>query len=309
MSYNNLIIFLTDRCRSGCSTCNVRAIPENPGMLQRSELDAIFTDPIVSGDIGKYIIWTGGEPFENFSVLEYGISIGGKNGFRSEILSSGYWFEEAPELLERLTKKGDFSLRVSIDSEHLDFVEDNIILMLMKECIDKKIELNFTVRDIPGDGSSVEILNKVKKKFPVYTGERADDTRWIHHIPHVPVNGNDPYKTGITSISYNSGCKMVFRDLVAGWDGNLYPCCGLFSLPGYKKYSTGSFTQQNPEGWKFENASALFKMIGDKGPYGIFQKFGSPEALEEIPGFRNQCHACLHFLRKYDVLLEEFLTL
>lgn len=309
MSYNNLIIFLTDRCRSGCPTCNVRAIPENTGMLQYSDLDLIFADPLVSGMAGKFIIWTGGEPFENFPVLEYGISISGEKGFRSEILSSGYWFRDMPGLLGKLREKGNFSLRISIDSEHLDFSGGDLLLKLIGECITESIELNFTVRDIPGSGESiVEILNKVKKNFPAYAAERKGDPRWIHHIPHVPVDEIDPYTyEDILSLN-NSGCKMVFRDLVAGWDGNIYPCCGLFSLPGFEKYSTGSFTDRGLNESEYGNVRKLFSMIREKGPSGIIQEFGSNNAVGDIPEFRNQCHACLYLLRKYNEKIEFFLS-
>ncbi len=308
MSYTNLIIFLTNRCRSGCRTCNVRAIPGNSGMLQMNDIDTIFDDPHISGSNNKFVIWTGGEPFENFPVLEYGIKISGKRGFRSEILSSGYWYRDAPEMLDELFKKGDFSLRVSIDSEHFDFSGEEFLFDLLEECLEIGLELNFTVREIPGDQSFEGILNSIKKNFSSYTEERKGDPRWIHHIPHVPVDENDHYKASGFSLKINTGCKLVFRDIVAGWDGNIYPCCGLFSLPGFEKYSTGKIGKSGQTEVSNIKAEELFRIIKEKGPSGIKQKFDSDETKEVLLGFRNKCHACIHFLKKYDVQLEQFLS-
>lgn len=308
MSYNNLIIFLTDRCRSGCSTCNVRAVPGNSGMLKIEDIDSFLSDPDVSGSNKKYIIWTGGEPFENFSVLEYGIAMAGNKKFRSEILSSGYWFRDTPEMLTELVQKGNFSLRISIDSEHILFSGEDLLLDLTGECLKKNIELNFTVRDLPGDESASKILNSIKINYPDYTSVRMSDPRWIHHIPHVPIDKNDPYSLPETSSLNNTGCKLVFRDLVVGWSGDVYPCCGLFSLPGFEKYSTGNIRNGGRPELQYKKVVELFRMIGEHGPSGIFQKFDPTKTKGLMQEFGNQCHACLYFLRKYDVQLKNILS-
>lgn len=277
-------------------------------MLQGEAIDNIFDHPPVLNDTERYVIWTGGEPFENFTALEYGISIAAKKGFRSEVLSSGYWFGKAPERLGRLAGQGFFSLRISLDREHIDFTGEDLILRLTEACIGRKVDLNFTIRNIPGDNESADdLLEMIKRKFPDYSEQRRNDPRWIHRIPHVPVDDSDIYESEKGSFLSGSGCKMVFRDLVVGWDGNVYPCCGVFSLPEFENYSTGCFPGYDGAIWKHGRVMELFRLIGEKGPAVIDDKFGSDETGGGRQKYLNQCHGCLHLLKNYRVQIEKFL--
>ena len=194
MSYNSLIIFLTNRCKAGCATCNVDAAPGNTGMLHPDDLDSIFNNSSLTGSSGKYILWTGGEPFESFSSLVYGIGLADRSGFRSEILTAGYWYDKEKLHLTKLHEAGNFSLRISIDPEHLKFTGIDILTLLISESIETGTEVNFTVREINENQNIVSVFFKnIKRSFPEYYRRRRRDHRWIHHIPHVPVSKNDPY--------------------------------------------------------------------------------------------------------------------
>ena len=301
MSYNSLIIFLTNRCKAGCATCNVDAAPGNTGMLHPDDLDSIFNNSSLTGSSGKYILWTGGEPFESFSSLVYGIGLADRSGFRSEILTAGYWYDKEKLHLTKLHEAGNFSLRISIDPEHLKFTGIDILTLLISESIETGTEVNFTVREINENQNIVSVFFKnIKRSFPEYYRRRRRDHRWIHHIPHVPVSKNDPYTDNSSEKYRNSGCRMAGRDLVIGWDGNIYPCCGLFSLPGFEKYALGNIGDDGHIENKYINSNKLFNLIRDAGPGGLIEKFGSEESNEEKCGFRNQCHACISLFRKYN---------
>ncbi|MCK5222827.1 MAG: hypothetical protein KAR14_14665, partial [Candidatus Aminicenantes bacterium] len=283
MKYNNLIIFLTDRCMSGCATCNVKASPENSGMVLHDDLDLIFENSLLAESVSKYVIWTGGEPFENFSSLIYGIGQAERSGFNSEILTAGYWYEEGASHLTELKKAGNFSLRISIDQEHLRFSGTEKIIDLLSECIDMGIEANFTVRKI-GDEQDCRLIffDEIKRSFPDHYREKTGDPRWIHQIPHVPISKDDPYLNYNKEVYKNSGCKMAGRDLVVGWDGNIYPCCGLFSLPGFKKYATGNIRGTDFIKNKHIKSNELFKLIREGGPGELTKKFGPEDIDMEI---------------------------
>lgn len=308
MKYKSLIIFLTDRCKSGCPTCNVKASPENSGMLLHEDLNLLFGNLPLTRPVSKYIIWTGGEPFENFSSLAYGVGLAERSGFNSEILTAGYWYDEGQSHLAELEKSGRFSLRISIDQEHLRFSGMAKLITLFSECMDRRIEVNFTVRKIrDGQNAISAFFAEIKRSFPCHYGKRIDDPRWIHQIPHVPVSGDDPYLYYDNETYKNSGCKMAGRDLIVGWDGNIYPCCGLFSLPGFKKYATGNIRGSGLIEKKYLRSNELFKLLRENGPDGLIKKFGSEEISLEANNFNNQCHACLSMLRSYEKPIEEYL--
>ncbi|MCK5004644.1 MAG: SPASM domain-containing protein [Candidatus Aminicenantes bacterium] len=309
MNYSSLIIFLTNRCKAGCSTCNIVAVPGNTGMLHPDDLDSIFNNSFLAGSAGKYILWTGGEPFESFSSLVYGIGLADRSGFRSEILTAGYWYDKERLHLTKLREAGNFSLRISIDPEHLKFTGIDILTLLISECIEIGIEVNFTVREINDDQNIVsDFFDNVKRSFPEYYRRKQRDHRWIHHIPHVPVSKDDPYTDNSSEKYRNSGCRMAGRDLVIGWDGNIYPCCGLFSLPGFKKYALGNIRGTGPVENKYTNSNKLFNLIREAGPDGLIGKFGSEEINSEKYEFRNQCHACISQFRIYDKPIGKFLS-
>lgn len=308
MKYKNLIIFLTDRCKSRCATCNIKASPENSGIVFHEDLDLIFGNSPLADSVSKYVIWTGGEPFEIFSSLVYGIGLAARSGFYSEILTAGYWYEEGASHLTELKKAGDFSLRISIDQEHLRFSGTEKIISLLSECIDMRIEVNFTVRKIGGEqDNNLIFFDEVKRSFPDFYRKKTGDPRWIHQIPHVPVSEDDPYLKSDKEVYKNSGCKMAGRDLVVGWDGNIYPCCGLFSLAGFEKYATGNIRGFDFIEKKHIKSNELFKLIRESGPGELTKRFGSEDIGIEIHGFNNQCHACLSLLLSYEKQIEEYL--
>jgi len=309
MSYNSLIIFLTNRCLAECTTCNVVAAPGNTGMLNPDDLDLIFNNSFLPVSAGKYILWTGGEPFESFSSLVYGIGLADGSGFHSEILTAGYWYDKERLHLSKLHEAGNFSLRISIDPEHLKFTGIDILTSLLSECIETGTEVNFTIREINDDQNSVSsFLENIKRHFPEYYRKKRKDHRWIHYIPHVPVSGDDPYSDNSVEKYRNTGCRIAGRDLVIGWDRNVYPCCGLFSLPGFKKYALGNIRDDKSEEIKYTNSNELFKLVSVAGPDGLIKRFGSEDVLSEKGVFRNQCHACLSLLRKYDKPIGKFLS-
>ncbi len=309
MNYTSLIIFLTNRCMSGCATCNILAAPGNTGMLYPDDLDSIFNNSLLTELAGKYILWTGGEPFESFSSLVYGIGLAGRSGFRSEILTAGYWYGKERLHLAKLHEAGSFSLRISIDPEHLKFTGIEILISLISECIETGTEVNFTVREINDDQNIVSVFfENIKRSFPEYYRRKWGDHRWIHYIPHVPVSKNDPYTDNSSEKYRNSGCRMAGRDLVIGWDGNIYPCCGLFSLPGFEKYALGNIGDSRHIENKYTRSNELFSLIREAGPNGLIEKFGSEESDSEKYEFRNQCHACISLLRINDEPIGKFLS-
>jgi len=235
LRFTSLIIFLNNICPVGCETCNVSAKPDNNEEISDNDIDLILNEA-KAHELTSYIIWTGGEPFYNPEKLKRAVLNAYKSGFVSEILTSAFYM---PPNNFFNSIKGSLSVRISIDSEHQSVVKVEKLLKFSEIVINNGIDINFTVRKIPGNEFPVkDIFEKFKSSFPGYYKKRENDKRWIHNIPHIPLKENDPYILKSDNIgSETGGCKFVFRDLVAGWDGKIYPCCGLFSLTDFDKYS------------------------------------------------------------------------
>jgi organic radical activating enzyme len=296
----NLIFFLNRRCTVGCASCNAGVYTDKGNELSPKWLDKFF-NTIHDAAFSGYIIWTGGEPFLSFEGLEKGISLAAHRGFLSEILTSGIWFENHPGYLETLAEKGSFSLRISLDSEHQDRVPMPLIISLIQQALELRIEVNFTLREIPGQPGSVKhFLEEIIEKLPQFYEENVIRSRWLHYIPHMPVAPMDERTSGCGKESRGSGggnwrgpCKMGFRDIVIGEDGILYPCCGLFGIPGHERLAMGDPLKESWETLEIGSQRApLFRMLREKGPYGICRELGLEPETWDWPPNESPCHLC-----------------
>lgn len=296
----NVIIFLNRRCHVGCASCNAAASADNPEELSVQWME-IFFNKIENLEFPGYIIWTGGEPFLSFEALKKGISLASQKGFYSEILTSGAWFQEEPGALETLSAAGDFSLRISLDAEHQEQVLLPLIISLIKRALELGIEINFTLRHIPGREESVEeFLAEIKKQLPDFYRENHSRSRWLHYIPHMPISPRKSRKGAELQQKWRKSCQMGFKDLVIGEDGLVYPCCGLFGIPGHERLAIGDPLMESLE--TLENRqrrNPLFQVLREKGPYGICSELGlAPETWNWSP-YESPCHLCLALFHQY----------
>jgi organic radical activating enzyme len=237
--YQSLIIFLNRRCTVACQTCNVDAVPHNTSELSPSWLTSFFSRVQEGLDFSGYILWTGGEPFLSFPSLLAGIGLAHDAGYHSEILTSCIWFERYPQYLEQLILHSRPTLRISLDAEHQKAVPIEQVIACIREALQLGFEVNFTLREIPGQAHSPqESIQQIKKQLPQFYQDNMDRSRWLHHIPHIPV------AKGITKPVCASSpgdsikekpCFMAHRDMVIGEDGLIYPCCGFFGMEGHQK--------------------------------------------------------------------------
>jgi sulfatase maturation enzyme AslB (radical SAM superfamily) len=306
----NLILFLNRRCTVGCPSCNAAAHQGNSSELPVHWLEKFFKrleELVFPG----YIIWTGGEPFLSIESLKKGISLAFQNNFHSEILTAGAWFAQNPEYLEILAKMGQFSLRISLDAEHQDTVSLPIIISLINQALALDIEVNFTLREIPGREELVRLcMAEIKKQLPVFYNQNYNRSRWLHYIPHMPISNKGKYISANDNPTptsrkqkWQQSCKIAFKDLVIGEDGLVYPCCGLFGIPGHERLSIGNPIE---ESWadieKKQYNKLFFQILKTKGPYGICRALNLKPETWNWPPFQTPCHLCLalfHLLGEY----------
>lgn len=316
--YRGVIIFLNRRCPVNCVSCNAGVQEINRKELTPGWLSAFFSRLRDVNHPG-YIIWTGGEPFLSFEALEQGIAlVSGESSpsYHSEILTSGAWFREnelsidgsgKEGYLERLVKSGDFSLRISLDAEHQETVPVSRIIGLIEHAESLGIEINFTLRDIPGTDPALSppaSLETIEKQLPGFVKRNKNRSRWLHHIPHMPAavgscNRKEHKKEANTGKNvgkkgkYKGRCKLGFEDLVIGEDGLVYPCCGLFGVKEHQRLAVG-----NPltESWETLHARRFerkeFRALKEKGPYEMLRQKGvEPDWWEECD-LESPCQLC-----------------
>jgi len=244
LRYESLIIFLNRRCPVGCATCNADAQPTNNVELNPLWLADFFRklrqEPL---PFSGYILWTGGEPFYSFPSLMVGLDLAASAGYSSEILTSGIWFKSVPDYLSALAAPFKPRLRISLDAEHQEQVPVSLLISLIREAVALGLEVNFTLREIPGrlENSPRQSLEIIKQQLPRFYAENMLRSRWLHVIPHFPLT--DPKPQSVARLS----CRMAFRDLVIGEDGLVYPCCGFFSLPAQQRPIVGNALVINNE--------------------------------------------------------------
>jgi organic radical activating enzyme len=308
----NLILFLNRRCTVGCPSCNADASANNSAELSVPWLETFFQQ-IHELQFSRFIIWTGGEPFLSFQALQKGISLAAQNNYHSEILTSGAWFQYAPEQLEDLAAIGDFSLRISLDAEHQDTVPLPTVICLIKKALGLHIEVNFTLREIPGRKEFAKnFLTEIKEQLPDFYHENHTRSRWLHHLPHMPITTgpgclSSPSTTAPGKQKWKQNCKMGFKDLVIGEDRLIYPCCGLFGIPGHEQLALGDPVN---EPWETldtrQHKHPLFQILREKGPYGICRALGLTPETWNWPAYETPCHLCLALFHLYKEQVYEY---
>lgn len=311
----NVILFLNRRCTVGCASCNAAAYPGNPVELTPSWL-ASFFNRLHELTFPGYITWTGGEPFLSIETLKKGVSLASQNKYHSEILTAGAWFTQKPEHLETLAALGKFSLRISLDAEHQDAIPITTIINLIKKALDLNIEVDFTLREIPGRQEQVSrSLAEIKTQLPEFYRHNHHRSRWLHYLPHMPVTaGTGCLPTDNTSGSrkqkWQQPCQMGFTDLIIGEDGLGYPCCGLFGAPGHERLSTGDPLKESWENLETrQHHHPLFQALKKKGPYGICRELKLTPETWNWPTYTTPCHLCLALFHLYgEQVLEYYLN-
>ena len=256
-----------------------------------------------------YLIWTGGEPFSSFDSLQRGISLGAKYRCKSEILTSGIWFIQNPDLLNQLIQAGPFSLRLSIDPEHQDKIPLKAVIDLTNTALQMGIKTDFTLRDIPHRSNKpYYYIRALKKHIPQLDQLPCRNSRQFHLIPHIMVNAPAQVNSSITNSipgnSWKKPCYQGFKDLIIGPDKKLYPCCGFFGFDHYKKFSVMNLADFSIDSYKNKiDHSPLYHTIKNRGIYYIGKQLKIKEVLMNNTLYKTPCDLCSVILRKYFTLI------
>ena len=223
-NFSQIVFFLNRACPVGCETCNASASGSSGDALTIDRIRLVLDRLEGRPEISRYIVWTGGEPFDSIEVLSSGIRAAEQRGYRSEILSSGYWFDSDPGRLDLISKCRNLTIRLSLDADHQGAIPLELIRRLASEIQSRGIRLGYTLRDIPGRQPGIGffrhfIHDHLEMGSP---GDRAR-SRFVHVVPTV-LPGGHPSSPGGSGLNPEK-CRLWMKDLVIGEDGGWYPCC------------------------------------------------------------------------------------
>ena len=78
----------------------------------------------------------------------------------------------------------------------------------------------------------------------------------------------------------------------------VYPCCGLFSIPGHERLAMGDPVKETWEILETRQMNdPLFRVLREKGPYGICRELQMEPETWDWPAYESPCHLCLALFR------------
>jgi len=296
--YRNLIILLTRRCPLRCPDCNIHPELGSAETIEKKQLTAFFsaiTKKIIHGGV----IWTGGEPFSALPELLFGLKLAQTHQMMSEILTSGSWYPDADQFLELLGPfKTGLNIRLSIDGAHLSQIKWQDIEVLCFTILKKGFKLSFTLR--ANDPYRLNPGGDLKKKLLDILA-RFDPTliatpHLFHIIPHMPVASNLLVSTIAQTVQVKPPvCKLAQKDLVIGWDGRPYACCGLFLFDDNRSCSLDLPVNR-----------LIFDQLRHIGPHRLAQQVGIPlPNLSKAP-LNTPCYLCQYLWKNHIDQLQSY---
>ena len=128
MNINGLHLLLTYQCNFKCDHCFVWGSPDQYGTMTLDTIREILKQAQDTGTV-EWIYFEGGEPFLYYAVLQRGVEMAAKAGFKVGIVSNAYWATDAEDALACLEpfagKVQDLS--ISSDAYHWNNADDRRI--------------------------------------------------------------------------------------------------------------------------------------------------------------------------------------
>lgn len=261
-------LILTYRCPLACRMCFFGANPNRREMLDEDVARRFISDAAKLGvpNIG----FAGGEPVLRLDLLCDLISQCRELGVRPIVITSGYWGRSpmtARRTTERLRRAGLDWIQLSLDEDHLEFMEMEAIAGALIACREAGFE------DIKVIGTSRG--NK---------GNFADLVFYVEHVMGASTGGVDlvdrfrishgSYRSEQTTYALSDLEKCVRRpgcltEMMVDVNADVYPCCQNFVGP------IGNLLREDLE-------SVLRRVSPADSPFSRFHEIGPLSLAREL---------------------------
>lgn len=243
---------LSYKCNSACDHCFLYSSPSSKGTMTTDQIKTVLEEAEKLGSV-EMIYWEGGEPFLFYSLLLEGINLANEMGFKSGIVSNGYWaasVKRAKEKLKPIVRLGVSSLSISCDEFHYDNIDYNSAKTARTAAEELKIPSHYISMSKPKPdpeqdpskgkpiiGGGIKLRGRAAVKYGESLPKRKISE--LNECPyedllnpnrvHVDAYGNVQICQGISIGNY---LKTPLTKLITEYDGMNHPICGPLKRKG-----------------------------------------------------------------------------
>ena len=231
----------------------------------------------------RWVSFTGGEPFIEYSLLLGLIEYASGKGLYTEAVTNSGWAEDqrlAADKLRPLADAGITAINMSVD----DFHQEHVPLDRVRHCFEAAKALNikpvFMVAAKPGGRITAESLPRLMGDSGIQVpGEPRlrSPSALAAETPFTPVGRGAELTWTHVAAAQSLQCESVLTDIGVKPDGDVLPCCG-------------------PLGCR---SDAVIGNLGEDTLRDVLSRaWGDPRftkiraGFESGSGFAGRCHAC-----------------
>jgi hypothetical protein len=299
MKFKSVLIVLTEACHVGCQHCGYIG-SKRDGEVEPEELSS-WVEQVVAYGVPE-IIFTGGEAFERFEVLESGVRRSKELNTPSAVFTSSFWAVSREAALERLSRlDGLQRLYLSTDVYH----QKRVPVGNVRNAIDAAIELK-----IPNIRLEITYATEFDRILIASYYEDYQDKISIHADRVIPnpkfspkVLANQDTLLGYSPVNYKHTCWLGTP--LINPDGNIFAChvgkaaahADLSRLPYFLgSLRTASFASLMGRSERRSD----YQFLRTHGPKGVATMVvENPEVFSVLPTqqFTTACDMCMCTLK------------
>ena len=246
MKLTGLHILLTYRCNFECDHCFLWGSPRQNGTMTLEQIREILQQAQEHSSI-KSIYFEGGEPFLYYPILLKGIQLASELGFKTGIVSNGYWAITKEDALEWLRPFAGILGSISVSSDLFHYNEE--LSKQAKNAQDAARELRISLGFIsiaqPEDNSAKTGVGQLPEGFSgiKYQGraaaklaDRVEGQPWESFTECPYENLREPGRVHIDPFGYMHICQGIsvgnlfetrINDICEGYNAEMHPITGM----------------------------------------------------------------------------------
>lgn len=225
MKLEGLAFLMTDKCNASCNMCCFSCTPKGKALLDKEVMKDYMRQAAELGTVTT-VSFSGGESIIYYDQLKECIEYAKSLGFRSTLVSNGFWakdYEQGYKKIKGLVDVGLSALSISVDKYHQEFVPIESVKNAIRIIDQFGLPSAISLMDLK-DGESVyhsvealrpEIYGKNLIVYPVFPAGKALETV-------------DPDQLIRACSSETAQCPFDHFITVL-FDGTLMMCCTQFS--------------------------------------------------------------------------------
>jgi MoaA/NifB/PqqE/SkfB family radical SAM enzyme len=293
----HLSIMKSNRCNFGCRHCIHGSSARQRRVLPQETIRGLIRSAaLVSGTERLIISFTGGEPFLHFEDLLENAREAKKSGASLiSCISNCFWAvseEAAGQMLGDIKRSGIDQLSVSYDRFHDPYVSLEHIRNAFKAAVEAGIQVKFKTVVFRDSERAYQFLEGLKD-LTCGTSFQVEENLCL------PVGRAESLPGSLFLYCEGFPRERCYGlgNILAGHDGNVYPCCcaafsGPLRLGNIHRDTLQSLVE------KF-NGSVLFKVLRDRGPAYFLPYLRECGVILEEGTFVNACHLCRRVLQAF----------